>query len=93
MGKTSGCKISSLKVDGGASVSDFLMAFQANMLCVEVDRPEITETTALGAAFLAGMGIGIWKDKSELYLARKTQRIFKPEIDQIERERSHPELA
>lgn len=86
MGKTSGCKISSLKVDGGASVSDFLMAFQANMLCVEVDRPEITETTALGAAFLAGMGIGIWKDKSELYFARKTQRIFKPEIDQIERE-------
>ncbi len=77
--------ISALRVDGGASVSDFMMQFQADMLGVTVDRPEIVETTAMGAAFLAGLGCGIWKDKKELYFARQTARLYKPSVTSAER--------
>lgn len=61
-----GSKIKALKVDGGASRNGFLMKFQADIINAEVRRPIITETTALGAAYLAGLAIGFWKDKEEL---------------------------
>ena len=86
MEKVSGYKISSLKVDGGASVSDFMLAFQADILNADVDRPEITETTAMGAAFLAGLGAGIWKNRDDLRFARETQRVFKPSMNKCQRE-------
>jgi glycerol kinase len=74
-----------LKVDGGASRSDFLMQFQADLLEVLVDRPEITETTAQGAAFLAGLTLGIWQDKNELKNIRKTKDTFKNKMSGEER--------
>ncbi len=85
MCKSCGHPISSLRVDGGASVSNFMMSFQADMLGVTVDRPEIVETTAMGAAFLAGIGCGIWKNKEELRFARKTAWLYKPSITASER--------
>ncbi len=85
MGKSCGHPISSLRVDGGASVSDFMMQFQADMLGVTVDRPEIVETTAMGAAFLAGLGCGIWSSKEELRFARQTSRTYKPSVTAAER--------
>ena len=66
MEKEVGSKIKALKVDGGASRNGFLMKFQADIINAEVRRPIITETTALGAAYLAGLAIGFWKDKEEL---------------------------
>ncbi len=61
-----GCPITVIKVDGGASVSQFLMQFQSDMLRIEVKRPTITEATAFGAALLAGLAIGFWKDTDEI---------------------------
>jgi len=61
-----GCPITVIKVDGGASVSRFLMQFQSDMLRIEVKRPTITEATAFGAALLAGLAIGFWKDTDEI---------------------------
>ena len=55
-----------LKVDGGAAANDLLMQFQADVLGVEIARPELVETTALGAAFLAGLGTGVWKDQEQV---------------------------
>lgn len=66
MENDSGIRIKELKVDGGASVSNFLMQFQADIMDVVVKRPEISETTALGAAYLAGLGIGIWRSGEEI---------------------------
>ncbi|HKM33366.1 MAG TPA: glycerol kinase GlpK [Lachnospiraceae bacterium] len=66
MEKDSHIELKSLKVDGGASVNDFLMQFQSDILDTEVRRPECTETTALGAAYLAGLATGYWKDKEEI---------------------------
>ncbi|MBI3251966.1 MAG: glycerol kinase GlpK [Candidatus Omnitrophica bacterium] len=67
-----------LRADGGASANDFLMQFQADMLGIPVERPEILETTALGAAGLAGMAVGFWKDKNEFNRKRKIERVFHP---------------
>ncbi len=66
MEQDSGMHLSLLKVDGGASKNDFLMQFQADLLRVKVERPEVVETTALGAAYLAGLAVGYWKDKEEI---------------------------
>lgn len=66
MEQDSGMHLSMLKVDGGASKNDFLMQFQADLLGVKVERPQIVETTALGAAYLAGLAVGYWKDKEEI---------------------------
>lgn len=66
MKKDTGVSIKELKVDGGASRDSFLMQFQADILDCEVRRPMIRETTALGAAYLAGLAVGIWKDKEEI---------------------------
>ena len=70
-----------LRVDGGASVSDFLMQFQADMLQKPIDRPETVETTALGAAFLAGMAAGLWTSLDQVCDLRRTQRQFEPAMD------------
>ena len=66
MEKDTGVKIQELKVDGGASRDSFLMQFQADILDCEVRRPMIRETTALGAAYLAGLAVGVWKDQEEI---------------------------
>lgn len=67
-----------LRVDGGATVNNLLMQFQADLLGVPVVRPEVTETTALGAAYLAGLGVGFWKSESELERKWKSERRFDP---------------
>ena len=67
----SNIKLASLKVDGGAVANNLLMQFQADILGVPVDRPQITETTALGAAYLAGLAVGVWQNKEELKSAWK----------------------
>ena len=69
-----------LRVDGGASVSDILMQFQADMLGIPVNRPKTVETTAFGAASLAGLAAGVWKSTDELRALRVTDRIFTPQI-------------
>lgn len=68
-GKEAGLSLASLKVDGGACANDFLMQFQADLLNAKVERPKCIETTALGAAYLAGIGVGYWKNSEEI---RKT---------------------
>ncbi len=76
----SGINLNMLKVDGGATKNDFLMQFQADILHVDVDRPIITETTALGAAFLAGLATGFWKSKGEIAQNWTLDKKFKPEV-------------
>jgi glycerol kinase len=78
MEKDSGRHLGSLKVDGGASANDLLMQMQADMLGVAISRPEFVETTAQGAAFLAGLGAGLWKSKAEVARVWREQRRFEP---------------
>jgi glycerol kinase len=73
-----GISLRRLKVDGGAVANNFLMQFQADMLDVPVQRPAVTETTALGAAFLAGLAVGFWSDRSALEAAWSLDRSFQP---------------
>ena len=87
MAKDSGIPLKSLFVDGGAVANNLLMQFQADILRAPVDRPKMIETTALGCAFLAGLGVGIWKNLKELEKARETDRLFKPAMKQAERDR------
>jgi glycerol kinase len=70
--------IGCLRVDGGASVSNFMMQFQADLLGIPVDRPEMVETTAQGAAWLAGLAAGIWSDVTALEESRHVHRVFLP---------------
>lgn len=81
--------ISVLRVDGGASVSSFLMQFQADMLRVPIDRPKLVETTAFGAAFLAGIASGVWESVDDIALLRQSDRIFKPEMDAEQAKQYH----
>ena len=74
-----------LKVDGGASANNFLMQFQSDILNVNIERPEITETTALGAAYLAGLAVGFWKSKGEVIQNWNMDRKFQPSMTEIER--------
>lgn len=80
MAKDSGVMLKQLKVDGGAVSNDFLMQFQADITNVEVQRPVITETTAMGAAFLAGLAVGFWSSTSELKHKADIERTFMPSI-------------
>jgi glycerol kinase len=86
MESDSGLKLKTLRVDGGASANNFLMQFQSDILAVEVSRPEVLETTALGAAYLAGLAVGFWQ-KSELINERKTERSFNPTMPEDNREK------
>ena len=72
------CPITVLRVDGGASVSDIMMQTQADLLRLPVDRPAQVETTAFGAAALAGLAVGLWRDQEELEKLRRSQHVFTP---------------
>jgi len=75
------CPITTLRVDGGAAVSDIMMQTQADLLRLPVDRPAQVETTAFGAAALAGLTAGVWKDAAELESLRRSQHVFQPRRD------------
>ena len=77
----SGIKLAALKVDGGAVANNMLMQFQADILGVPVDRPQVIETTALGAAYLAGLAVGVWDSKEELVSSWKLQNRFEPTME------------
>ncbi|RRD93938.1 glycerol kinase [Clostridiales bacterium COT073_COT-073] len=79
-------KLDTLRVDGGAVQNNFLMQFQSDILNTQVERMVNLESTALGAAFLAGLGVGFWKDKTELLSKLKAEHIFKPELSAEKRE-------
>jgi len=83
----SGVAIEELRVDGGASASDLLLQFQADVLDVSVQRPEIVETTALGAAYLAGLASGVWSDLADVESHRKVDRVFEPDMEDATRSR------
>lgn len=80
MEEDSGVKLKSLKVDGGASANNYLMQFQADILNTEVERPEIIESTALGAAYFAGIGVGLWK-KKDILKNRTINKVFTSEME------------
>ena len=82
-----GIDLCDLRVDGGACANNFLMQFQADILGVPVERPEIIETTAMGAAYLAGLAVGFWKDQSMIAERRKVNRRFKPGMDEDKKEK------
>ena len=81
----SGISLKSLRVDGGAVANNLLMQFQADILGTRVDRPEIIETTALGAAYLAGLAVGFWASKEELATRWLLNRRFEPEMEEAQR--------
>ena len=81
MAKDMNHPLTELKVDGGASRNNLLMQYQANLLGIKVVRPKITETTALGAAYLAGLAVGFWKDIDELKKQWQVERTFEPAAD------------
>ncbi|HET7502166.1 MAG TPA: glycerol kinase GlpK [Kofleriaceae bacterium] len=81
MERDAGRALTMLKVDGGASANDLLMQFQSDVLGVEISRPELVETTALGAAFLAGLGTGVWKDQDQMKQTWREQERFRPTAD------------
>ena len=83
----SGIDLKSLKVDGGAVANNFLMQFQSDILGVPVHRPQVTETTALGAAYLAGLAIGFWNDKYEISAKWKENKCFLPNMECSTREK------
>lgn len=78
MRQDAGCDITTLRVDGGASVSDLLLQMQSDLLRISVDRPTMVETTAFGAAALAGLSCGMWSSLEELQALRRSQRVFTP---------------
>ena len=84
MQEDAGVKLASLKVDGGASANNMLMQFQADILGTKVERPEVIESTAMGAAYLAGIQIGLWK-KEDIAKNRKIQKCFDPQMNEEKR--------
>ena len=86
MEEDSGIKLSSLKVDGGASANNFLLAFQADMINAPVLRPSCVETTAMGAAYLAGLAVGYWKNKEEIIKNWSKDREFTPTMTDEKRQ-------
>jgi len=82
----SGVRLAEMRVDGGAARNDLLMQFQADLLGVPVVRPKVTETTALGAAYLAGLGVGFWKSSVEFDAQWQVDRVFEPAIDRAQAE-------
>ncbi|HBA47327.1 MAG TPA: glycerol kinase, partial [Lachnospiraceae bacterium] len=86
MEQDSGIRLKSLKVDGGASANDFLMQFQADVVDTLVHRPECIETTALGAAYLAGLAVGYWQDREEIRANWQIGRVFEPVMEDGKRQ-------
>jgi glycerol kinase len=89
MNQDSGVALSKLKVDGGMVGNELLMQFQSDILNVSVIRPQVTETTALGAAYAAGLAIGFWSGFDELKKNWAVDRIWEPGLDQSLRDRLH----
>ncbi|MBU4511402.1 glycerol kinase, partial [bacterium] len=85
--KDSGINLKKLKVDGGAVRDNFLMQFQSDILGVPVVRPQVAETTALGAAYLSGLAVGYWKDKTEIASKWKVDKEFSPNMDEKTKEK------
>lgn len=86
MQEDSGIELKALKVDGGACANNFLMQFQSDILGVQVDRPEVIETTALGAAYLAGLAVGYWENKKDVSQNWAISRSFEPNMEGEKRE-------
>ena len=89
MRQDAGCEITVLRVDGGASVSDVMMQMQSDLLHLCVDRPKMVETTAFGAAALAGLSCGVWTSPEELSALRQSDRVFMPQRAQAECEAAY----
>ncbi|MBY7948050.1 glycerol kinase GlpK [Vibrio fluvialis] len=89
MQSDSGIRLSALRVDGGAVANNFLMQFQSDVLDTEVHRPKVTEVTALGAAYLAGLAVGFWDDLEELKDKAEIDRSFEPHHDEEKRQRRY----
>ncbi len=87
MQEDSGIRLAALKVDGGACANDFLMQFQADIMNVRVARPRTIETTAMGAAYLAGLAVGYWESKREIKQNHEIAKTFTPNMDAGKRER------
>ena len=83
----SGIRLAALKVDGGASANNFLMQTQADIIQAPVNRPQCVETTAMGAAYLAGLAVGYWSDKEEVIKNWAIDQIFEPKISEEERKK------
>ena len=87
MTKDSKIVLSELRVDGGASVSNIMMQIQSNLIRTAVNRPKTVETTALGAAYLAGLAVGMWKDLDEIEQNREVEKVFVPQMDKNDRDK------
>ena len=83
----SGIELQELRVDGGASISNIMMQIQADMISTPVNRPKCVETTALGAAYLAGLAVGFWNNMDEIEGIREVSRVFEPQMDKETRDR------
>ena len=82
----SGIQLTSLKVDGGASSNDFILQTQADIINAPVNRPRCIETSAAGAAYMAGLATGFWKNKEDVIKNSKIDKTFKPKIDEAKRQ-------
>ena len=82
-----GIEVRALKVDGGASANNFLMQFQANMIDAPVNRPACVETTAMGAAYLAGLAVGYWSSKEDVVKNQQLDRVFTPDMPEEDRQK------
>ncbi len=91
MEKDSGVRLTALKVDGGMVMDELLMQFQADLLGVPVIRPKVAETTALGAAYAAGLAVGFWKDFEELRSNWAKDREWEPRMDAAQRGKYYSE--
>ena len=85
MQRTTGITLKKLKVDGGASANNLLMQFQSDILAIDIERPECVETTALGAAYLAGLALGVYKSTDEIKKNRTVETSFSPSLSEEER--------
>jgi glycerol kinase len=79
--------LSELRVDGGACRNDFLMQFQADLLGCPVNRADTLESTAMGAAFLAGLGVGFWDSADDIGALRQSEKVFRPHMSGEDRQR------
>lgn len=89
MKQDSDIQLAELRVDGGASVSNIMMQIQADMIRTRVNRPKMVETTAIGAAYLAGLAVGFWKDTDEIEKIREVDKVFEPIMDIEKREKRY----
>ena len=89
MKEDSSLEINTLSVDGGASSNNYLMKFQSDILNCKIIRPYCLETTALGAAYLAGLAVGFWENKEDLVRLHKVEQIFMPNMSEVERKQKY----